>query len=89
MIAIGTFCGSVLLALALVTFIVMNLLRVEDGSRRRNDPLREADRPTRPRFADSVPLTAIKIVVTVWQIITQVRAWEEVVDPSVMDSVAK
>lgn len=75
-IPITVFCLSLATALGVVALVTGDLLRVLDPSR----PLEELSllpnsvcESVASRFSDSVPLTAFKIVVVVWQIVTQVR----------------
>ena len=82
-IDIGTAVALLLVALVVIILVMVDLIRVVDEDDADTAPTWEKTLTScRDRLANTVPLTSIKIIVVVWQIVTQVNksAFERVFD---------
>lgn len=77
-IAVGTFCISLVVVMALVLVAIIDLLQdVQEPGRVGSSRCGISRWSAIGRISESLPLTAIKIVVVVWQIVTQVSVRED------------
>ena len=71
--AMGTAVALIIVVLIGVIFVLVDLVRVVDSSTIERGKLERRALLFRDRLVKALPLTAIKIIVVTWQIITQVR----------------
>ncbi|CAM9112289.1 unnamed protein product, partial [Sphacelaria rigidula] len=84
--AMGTSIALLLVALVIITMVIANLIRVlDENSTDTASILEKRLTSCRERIANIIPLTSIKIVVVVWQIVTQFSSVVNVVYPDVYE----